>query len=63
MWDPVTQKNIRKLEMVQRRAARFVVLVDLHWIELQDRRKQAKVIMLYRIIKTILIAIPPAQYF
>jgi hypothetical protein len=24
IWDPVTQKNIRELEMVQRRAARFV---------------------------------------
>ena len=24
IWEPVTQKNIRELEMVQRRAARFV---------------------------------------
>jgi hypothetical protein len=24
IWDPVTQKNIRELEMVQRRAARIV---------------------------------------
>jgi hypothetical protein len=24
IWDPVTQTNIRELEMMQRRAARFV---------------------------------------
>ena len=60
IWDPITQKNIRQLDMVQRRAARFVngdykttssvtqMLVDPQWIELQERRKQAKVIMLYR---------------
>jgi len=61
IWDPVTQNNIRELEMVQRRAARFVtgdyrttssvtlMLEALQWTELQQRRKRAKVIMLYRI--------------
>ena len=53
IWDPVTQKNIRELEMVQRRAARFVtgdyrttssvtrMLAALQWTELQQRRKIA----------------------
>ena len=57
IWDPVPQKNIRELEMVQRRAARFVtvdyrttssvtqMLDALQWTELQQRRKRAKVIM------------------
>jgi hypothetical protein len=61
IWDPVTQKNIRELEMVQRRAARIVtgdyrttssvtrMLEALQWTELQQRRKRVKVIMLYRI--------------
>jgi hypothetical protein len=56
--DPVTQKNIRELEMVQRRAARFVtgdhrttssvtrMLEALQWTQLQQRSKRAKVIML-----------------
>ena len=58
IWDPVTQKNIRELEMVQRRAARFVtgdhrttssvtrMLEALQWTQLQQRSKRAKVIML-----------------
>jgi hypothetical protein len=65
IWDPVTQNDIRQLEMVQRRAARFVtgdyrttssvtqMLEALEWTELQQRRKRAKVIMLH------LVAISP----
>ena len=61
IWDPVTQRNIRDLEMVQRRAARFVIgdyrttssvtqmLEQLQWQTLQER-KRAKVIMLYRVV-------------
>jgi hypothetical protein len=56
IWDPVTQKNIRELEMVQRRAARFVTedyrttssmtqMLALQWTELQQCMKRAKVIM------------------
>ena len=51
IWDPVTQKNIRELKMVQRRAARFVtgdygitssvtqMLEALQRTELQQSRK------------------------
>ena len=54
IWDPVTQKNIRELEMVQRRAARFVtgyyrtissvtrMLEALQWTELQQHRKAGR---------------------
>ena len=72
IWDPVTQKNIRELEMVQRRAVHFVtgdyrttssvtqMLEAMQWTELQ-RRKRAKVIMLYRIVNH-LFAISPEPY-
>ena len=55
IWDPVTQKNLRELEMVQRRAARFAtvdyrttssvtrMLDALQWTELQQRRKRTNV--------------------
>lgn len=69
----ITQKHIRYLEMVRRWGTRFVngdynntssvtqKLETLHWKELQERRKRAKVIMFYRIVNHI-IAFPPAQY-
>ena len=62
VWDPFTEDNIRKLEMVKRRAARMVysdyrrtssvtpMLQQLQWTNLQERRAQAKVIMVYRIV-------------
>ena len=60
-WDPHTQQNIDKLEAVQRRAARFVtwdyrttssvsdMVFNLGWETLQQRRTQAKLVMMYRI--------------
>ena len=74
IWDPVTQKNIRELEMVQRRAARFVtgdyrttssvtrMLEALQWTELQQRRKRAKVIRLYRIVNHLVAISPQLSY-
>ena len=62
IWDPHTQDNINKLEMVQRRAARMVyrdyrttssvstMLHQLQWASLQERRVQARVLMVYRIV-------------
>ena len=67
--DPHTQRNINKLEMVQRRAALFVkgdfdrtssvtsMLADLRWNTVQERTMQSKSIMLYRIVHN-LVAIP-----
>ena len=61
VWDPPTQVLINKLEMVQRRAARFVLndwrrtssvtamLQQLNWITLQQRRANAKLAMMFRI--------------
>ena len=69
MWDPPTSTLRDKLEMVQRRSARFVdndyrrtssvntMLKDLHWQTLHQRRAYNKVITIYRILKQ-LTAIP-----
>jgi hypothetical protein len=60
-WDPHTQRNIRKVEQVQRGSARFVtstfdrhssvtsLLRDLNWPSLESRRQQNRLSMLYRI--------------
>ena len=61
VWDLHTQRNIQKLEMVQQRAARYVtnihrnsssvsdMLYGLNWRSLQDRRKDARLCMLYKV--------------
>ena len=61
MWDPHTQSDINKLEKIQRRGARFVLrryhntssvddmINSLGWTSLQDRRKLARLSMLYKI--------------
>ena len=51
VWDPYQQNDIHRLEMVQRRAARYVTnryhntssvssMIELEWITLEERRKQ-----------------------
>ena len=63
VWDPYTQGNIHKLEMVQRRAARFVLgrynntssvgdmLSELGWTSLQTRRQALRLCMMFKIHK------------
>ena len=62
IWDPHTAEYTNKLEMVQRRAARMVfsdyrttssvsvMISQLNWPTLQERRAQAKATMMYRIV-------------
>ena len=67
VWDPHTQphtqKNIQSIEIVQRRAARFVkkctqrtpgtitsLLEELKWPSLEQRRKQTRLTNLYTIV-------------
>ena len=73
VWDPHTQRNINKPEMLQRKAARFVkgnldrtscvttMLTDLRWNTLQERRMQSKSVILYRIVHN-LVAIPATSF-
>ena len=61
VWDPYEEKDIQKIEKVQRRAARFVLnrykqtdsvtamLKDLGWQTLKDRRKKARLCMMHKI--------------
>ena len=66
------QKNITKLEMVQRKYARFIVnnfqrtgvstmLNHLQWPSLQERRAQYKMVMVYRCVNN-LVKIPLTHY-
>ena len=75
IWDPYYQTDIRKIEMIQHRAVRFVLnkpwhklshdhdsvtqmLTDLGWPELQEWRKIARLILLFKIIRGLLEAPP-----
>jgi len=67
------ERNINKVESVQRNAARFTcrdyrrtssvtdILQKLQWDSLQQRRARSRVLMLYR-IRNGLVAIPAAAY-
>jgi hypothetical protein len=69
VWDPSSATNCHKIEMVQRRAARFVtgdyfrrssvttMLENLKWHTLHTRRKMNKAIMMYKILHG-LVAVP-----
>lgn len=75
VWDPHQQANIKSLEQVQRRAARYVfndfssrtpgcvtkMLDDLNWEPLEVRRRHDRLSMLYR-IEHGLVDIPADRY-
>ena len=63
VWDPHTQKNIQSIEKVQPRAARFakkcnqrtpgtitMLVEELKWPSLEQRRKQTRLTNLYKIV-------------
>jgi hypothetical protein len=76
-WDPVAQRNIYALEMVQRIPSRFTVgdyratgsvtnmLQEFNWTTSEKRRKRVNVIMLYQIIclTTVIPNQPMQPYF
>ena len=63
IWDPSNQAKIKSIEQVQKRAARFVynnyidrtpgcvtnMVKSLKWENLEDRRKSARLSMLFKI--------------
>ena len=71
-WDPHLQKDVDKLEMVQRRSARFVknnyrreegtvtsILEDLKWKSLQHRREQFRLLLMHKMVYNLIgISIP-----
>ena len=67
VWDPHTQTNKDRIEMVQRRAARFVkndysreqtsvtnMLHQLNWTSLEERRTRNKITLLYKALNDII---------
>ena len=64
VWDPHTHYNTHKLEMVQRRASRYVcnrwhntssvtgMLSQLEWVPLATRRANTRLCMVYRVAHT-----------
>ena len=72
VWDPHLQKDIDRLEGVQRRGARFVcndygrrssvttMMRDLGWKPLRDRRRDQRLSLFHKIVND-LVAIPSAQ--
>ena len=73
VWDPYTQANIRSLEMVQRRAARWTLnryhnvssvtemLDHLNWPTLQLRRSETRLCLMYKMVHD-MVAIDISQY-
>ena len=74
VWDPHVETDINKIEMVQRRAARFVannysraegsvtsILNDMNWSSLEERRNNTRLTIMYKIHNND-ITIPIPQY-
>ena len=73
VWDPHTEKDIQKLESIQRRAARYVtnryrntsspteMISNLKWDTLKQRRAKIRLITLYKVIFN-LVDIPREHY-
>ena len=76
IWDPHDQQEINKLEKVQRRSARFIcqdyrsrtpgcvtnMLADLNLPPLQERRKEHRLALFYKVADKALPGIPPDKY-
>ena len=75
VWSPHTKQDIKKIEMVQRRAVRWSLNSystyasvtemqnQLKLRTLEQRRADARVIMLFKIIHGLVVAIPLPSYF
>ena len=77
IWDPHVQKDVKQLEMVQHRAARFVTncphqhtdqqpsitakIKELGWEPLKDRRRKNRLVMLYRVVNN-LVEVPTSYH-
>ena len=73
IWDPHFEKDINQLDRVQRRGARFVrkdysressvsnMIKDLRWDSLKQRRKEARLSLLYKVVNRA-VCVDPEQY-
>ena len=73
VWNPHTADNVNKIEMIQRRAARYVtnkyertasvasMLKQLGWRSLEERRTDARLCLFYKIVNK-LVEVPAGDY-
>ena len=73
MWSPTHKDQIRKVEMIQRRASRFTtnryrnissvssMIFHLQWESLESRRSKIQLTLLYKVMQD-LVDIPAASY-
>jgi hypothetical protein len=73
VWNPFVEDQVKKLESVQRRSARYVtnqydrtssvtsMLAELQWDTLQSRRTRQQLIFFYKIVNN-LVDVPPDPY-
>ena len=73
VWDPYTDKDVKEVEKIQRRAARYVLnrnhqtssvesmITQLQWTSLKERRRQARLYMMYK-IQNNLVAVDKDRY-
>ena len=74
IWDPYHHNAINQIEMIQHRAARFVknkswrrdlrdsvtaILHKLNWPTLQDRRKNNRLMLFFKLVNNLLVAPHP----
>lgn len=76
IWDPYLQCDIDKIERVQRKAVRFIsgdyqsrdtgcinkMLCDWELPTLQDRRKEMRLVFLFKVVEGLVPAIPPTTH-
>ncbi len=76
IWDPHLKTDIDKLEKIQRRAARFItgdyktrspgcvtkMLHDLDLPTLEQRRKELRLLFLFKVVEGMLPGVPPEKY-
>jgi hypothetical protein len=67
VWDPHLQKEIDRIENVQRRAARFInsdnkrtssvtaMMNELVWKPLNERRKEQRLVLLFKIVNDLVV--------
>ena len=74
VWDPYTQKDIDRIENIQKQAARFVtntysktpgtvtnIMSELKWNTLESRRQTSRLTLFYKMVNNY-VAINPSQY-
>ena len=77
IWDPYHKSDINRIERIQNRAARFInqdfstrepgcvtnMLKDLKLPSLEERRRQLRLLFMYKVVEGLVPAMPADQFF